>query len=183
MLNKKIALVLIFLTSCTINPVNEEKYIKDNSNLTSPTSSPLSLPTFNIPNNVNIEQEAFLKKEDYIKYLECALNNSKDDKEKDNLRKNIDLISKMTNELKFKPDTEYYKYCSYLVPQIPTNSNEKILNKDDYIKYLNCAYENSKIDIQKEAIKRNIEIVKNSPDNFKFKANIEFLEKCSNLIS
>lgn len=182
MLKKKFILISILLVSsgCINSILPTDDDIKKNPS-SSITSSPIPLPTFSIPPNFNIGDEAFLKKEDYIKYLQCALDNSKDEKEKDNLRKSIDTISNVSSEIKFKPNKEYLQYCSHLVPKITTSSNEKILSKEDYIKYLNCAYDKSKIDVQKEAIKRNIETVKNSPDNFKFNANIEFLEECGNL--
>ncbi|GIW21834.1 MAG: hypothetical protein KatS3mg068_0841 [Candidatus Sericytochromatia bacterium] len=143
-------------------------------------STPLVLPTFNIPQNIAISGQNFLKKEQYINYLNCALENSKDEKEKENIKKNINIVSNLPNEVTFKPDEEFLKYCQYLVPKINNDINEKILTKSQYINYLNCSLEKSKNDIQKESIKRNIEIVKNSPDNFKFNANIEFLEECSN---
>lgn len=182
MLKKKIILISIILVSSgcinSINPINDNIKKTPSSSI---TSTPLSLPTFSIPPNFNIGDENFLKKEDYIKYLQCAFDNSKDEKEKDNIKKSIEEIVNVSNEIKFKPNKEFLEYCSHLVPKTTENNNEKTLSKDEYIKYLNCAYDKSKINVQKEGIKRIIETVKNSPDNFKFNANIEFIEECGNL--
>jgi len=183
---RKTNLILLFLISfsCTsdlsfINN-NNKNTTKSPSSTIEPTSTPMVLPTFSIPPNFNLDNQNFLKKNEYINYLKCALENSKDDKEKENIQKSINIVSNVSNEITFKPNNEYLKYCSHLITKVTNNPNEKILTKSQYINYLNCSLEKSKNDVQKEAIKRNIETVKNSPDNFKFNANIEFLEECSN---